>query len=186
MLWPPKNGWPKVPRWLEKLAADRGLTPRDFRLSFVRPEHVGIKVAWKDVSRSMSAAVLPDVVHISGHSFPLVPNQTLYSIDCASLDEAYVIAALLNSFVAGALLLETAERAKDDPFRYFGSLVGSLPLPRIPDRPGFQSLLRLSRTAHRLSRAPAEMEDVVAGLYEVTASELAIIRAWSERKVGAR
>jgi hypothetical protein len=134
----------------------------------------------------MSAAVLPDAVHIAGFSFPLVPNQTLYSIDCASLDEAYVIAAMLNSVVAGALLLETAERAKDDHFRYFGSLVASMPLPRIHDRPGFQTLLRLSRTAHRLSRAPAELDDVVAGLYEVTASELALMREWSERKVGAR
>ncbi|HVS31932.1 MAG TPA: N-6 DNA methylase [Thermoanaerobaculia bacterium] len=186
MLWPPRGGWRDLPSWLQQLAVRRGAEPAAFRLSFVRPEHVGVKVAWKDVSRAMAAAVLPDVVHISGRAFPLVPNQTLYSIDCASLDEAYVIAAMLNSVVAGALLLETAERAKDDHFRYFGSLVAALPLPRVHDRPGFQSLLRLSRSAHRFGRAPEELEEVVAGLYEVTGRELSLLREWSERKVGAR
>ena len=90
MLWPPRGGWRKPPTWLEKLAEARGLEPDDFRLSFVRPEHVGIKVAWKDLSRGVAAAVLPDVVHVDEQPFPLVPNQTLYAIDAVSLDEAYV------------------------------------------------------------------------------------------------
>src|SRR5215212_6607827 len=129
MLWPPVQRWKKPPAWLRKLAAARGLEPEDFRLSFVKPEHVGIKVAWKDLGRGLSAAVLPDVVHVDERAFPLVPNQTLYAIDAVSLDEAYAIAAILNSTIAGALLVSVAERAKDAHYRYFGRTVAALPLP---------------------------------------------------------
>src|SRR4029079_14187641 len=112
MLWPPASGGREPPPWLVALAAARGVAPEVFRLSYVRPEHVGIKVAWKDLSRGMAAAVLPDVVHANGHATPGVPNQTLYSIDCVSIDEAYAVSVLLNSTVVDALLLAVAERAK--------------------------------------------------------------------------
>jgi hypothetical protein len=186
MLWPPRAGWRDLPPWLQQLAVARSVEPSALKLSYVRPEHVGIKVAWKDVSRAMAATVLPDVVNIAGHAFPLVPNQTLYSIDCTALDEAYVITALLNSTIAGALLLETAERAKDDHFRYFGTLVSRVPLPRVHDRPEWQVLLRLSRAAHRAGKPTDEIDRVVAGLYEVTKSEMALLRGMVEQKTGAR
>ena len=111
MLWPPRGGWRQPPKWLEKLAALRGMEPSDFRLSFVRPEHVGVKVAWKDLSRGLAAAVLPDVVHVREQPVPLIPNQTLYAIDAASLDEAYLIASILNSTIAGALLQKDVRHA---------------------------------------------------------------------------
>jgi hypothetical protein len=182
MLWPPKNGWTKPPRWLERLGDARGLAPRDFRLSFVRPEHVGIKVAWKDLSRGMAAAVLPDVVNIDGQAFPLVPNQTLYAIDAVSLDEAYVIAALLNSTIAGALLLCTAERAKDAHYRYFGRTVASLPFPETA--PEWDALVRASRRAHRGS--VADVDQAVARLYGVSESELELLHDFVQRRLGAR
>jgi hypothetical protein len=91
MLWPPARGWRNRRAGCSACGEARGLERRtDFRLSFVRAEHVGIKVAWKDLSRGMAAAVLPDVVHVHDMAFPLVPNQTLYAIDAVSLDEAYV------------------------------------------------------------------------------------------------
>jgi Eco57I restriction-modification methylase len=173
MLWPPAASWKDAP------AAVRAL-----RLAFVRPEHIGIKVAWKDVSRGMAAAVLPDVVHVDGHAVPLVPNQTLYSIDAISLDEAYVIAAILNSIVADGFFLATAERAKDDHYRYFGRTVARLPLPRIDaDRAIWDKLVRLSRAAHRSGRTPADLDDIVAALYGI---DLAILRPFVERRLGAR
>ena len=184
MLWPPPNGWRTPPRWLTKLAAIRGLETSDFRLSFVRPEHVGIKVAWKDLSRGVAAAVLPDVVHVHDQPFPLVPNQTLYAIDAVSLDEAYVLAALLNSTIAGALLVSVAERAKDAHFRYFGRTVAALPFPDA--RPEWEHLLRLSRRAHRGVDLSADIDHVVARLYGVTSAELAILRTFLERRLGAR
>jgi hypothetical protein len=182
MLWPPRNGWAKPARWLERLAEERGLVPEDFRLSFVRPEHVGIKVAWKDLSRGMAAAVLPDAVNIGGQPFPLVPNQTLYAIDAVSLDEAHVIAAVLNSTVAGALLLCTAERAKDAHYRYFGRTVAALPFP--DPAPEWDALVRASRRAHR--GAAANVDPVVARLYGISDRELELLRDFVERRLGAR
>jgi hypothetical protein len=184
MLWPPRDGWKKTPRWLEKLAAERGLEPRDFRLSFVKPEHVGIKVAWKDLSRGMAAAVLPDVANVHDQAFPLIPNQTLYSLDAVSLDEAYVLAAILNSTIAGALLVSVAERAKDAHYRYFGRTVAALPLPELA--PEYERLVRLSRRAHRGAEVMEELDAAVARLYGVTPGELAILREFLERRLGAR
>ena len=183
MLWPPRGGWKKPPRWLQKLAAARGLEPRDFRLSYVRPEHVGIKVAWKDLSRGVAAAVLPDVVNIHEQALPLVPNQTLYSLDTVTLDEAYALAAILNSTIAGSLLVSVAERAKDAHYRYFGRTVAALPLPDL--QPEWERLVRLSRRAHRGGDVTAELDAVVAGLYGVSADELEILRGFLERRLGA-
>jgi N-6 DNA Methylase len=178
MLWPPAGGWKKAPRWLEKFAETRKIDADALRLAFVRPEHVGIKVVWKDLSRGMSAAVLPDVVHIDEQPVPLVPNQTLYLIDAVSLDEAYAIAAVLNSIAADALLLSVAERAKDAHFRYFGRTVARLPWPVI-DNP-----TALVRAARR--RDQDAVDHAVARLYGVTDAELAVLRAFVERRLGAR
>lgn len=185
MLWPPRSGWRDTPPWLLRVAAARGIAPDALRLSFVRPEHVGIKVAWKDVSRGMSAVVLPESVSMGGGSVPLVPNQTLYCVDAVSTDEAYAIAALLNSTVADALLLVAAERAKDNHYRYFGRTVSRMPLPAV--RPGAGSwdvLVRLSRAAHRKGRAPDELDPLVASLFDVTTTELSILRAFVEKRLG--
>ncbi|MDP9193703.1 MAG: N-6 DNA methylase [Acidobacteriota bacterium] len=188
MLWPPRGGWRKPPAWLVTLAEKRGLDPSDFRLSFVRAEHVGIKVAWKDLSRGVAAAVLPDVVHVNEMPFPLVPNQTLYAIDAVSLDEAYMIAAVLNSTIAGALLVGVAERAKDSHYRYFGRTMAALPWPDL--RAEWDRLVRLSRRAHRpdAQREPIECEvnEIVARLYGVSAVELASLQTFLERRIGAR
>src|ERR1700759_2059417 len=105
------------------------MTPSAVRLEYVRPEHVGIKVAWKDVSRGLCAVVLPDTVDVEGHAVTLVPNQTLYALDAATLDEAYALAAILNSTIVNALALRVAERAKDRHYRYFARTIARLPLP---------------------------------------------------------
>jgi methylase of polypeptide subunit release factors len=184
MLWPPRIAPRKPPRWLQKLAAARGVKPSAFRLRYVQPEHVGIKVAWKDLSRGVAAAVLPDVVHIDDAPYPLVPNQTLYSIDAVSLDEAYVIAAILNSTVAGALLVCVAERAKDEHFRYFGRTIAALPFPDV--HPEWDLLVRLSRRAHQDADVINEIEEAVCRLYGVEAGELATLRAFLDRRLRAR
>ncbi|HYH09108.1 MAG TPA: N-6 DNA methylase [Thermoanaerobaculia bacterium] len=182
MLWP--QGWSGAPRWLEKLAAARELEPADFRLSFVRPEHVGIKVAWKDLARGFAAAVLPDVVHVNDVAYPLVPNQTLYAIDATSLEEAYAIAAILNSAVAGALLVSVAERAKDAHYRYFGRTVAALPWPA--RALSSEALMRLSRRAHRGVDVQRQLDEAVAELYGVSSGELGVLRAFLVRRLGAR
>jgi len=184
MLWPPARGWRNPPVWLQTLAAARGLEPEEFRLAFVKPEHVGIKVAWKDLSRGVAAAVLPDVVHIDGQPFPLVPNQTLYAIDAVSLDEAYAIAAVLNSTIAGALLASVAERAKDAHYRYFGRTVGALPWPELGAER--EAMVRLARRAHRGGDVMSEIDARIARAYGVNTTELVVLRAFLERRLGAR
>ncbi len=187
MLWPPAAGWRDLPPWLQQVAVAARVEPDRLRLSYVRPEHVGIKVAWKDVSRGMAAAVLPDTVLVAGHSFPLVPNQTLYSVDAVSLDEAYVVAAILNSVIAGALLVAVAERAKDDHYRYFGRTVGRIPIPAVlPGDQRWGRLLRASRAAHGNGVASPDLDCCVAELYEVTLTELEVLRAFLARRIGAR
>lgn len=186
MLWPPAAGWSQFPAWLVELAGRRGVEPEVLRLSYVRAEHVGIKVAWKDVARGMAAAVLPETVEVAGHSFPLVPNQTLYSIDAVTMDEAYAIAGLLNSVVVDALLLAVAERAKDDHYRYFGRTVSAIPFP-LPTAGSerWQRLVRSSRIAHREKEAPAGHEAVVADLFELSSGELEVLRAFAARRLAA-
>ena len=182
LLWPPPGGWRKPPRWLAKLAAARGIEPGHYRLSFVRAEHVGIKVAWKDLSRGLAATVLPDVVHVNEQAFPLVPNQTLYAVDAVSLDEAYAVCALLNSTVAGALLVSVAERAKDAHFRYFGRTVAALPWPDL--RGEWECLVRLSRRAHRGAVVQQELDAVAARLYGVRPDELMLLTRFLGRRLG--
>lgn len=184
MLFPPPAGFVGRPEWLMRLAGSMGTEPGDLRLAFVRAEHTGIKVAWKDLSRGMAAVVLPDVVGIDGEEVPLVPNQTLYGIDTQSLGEAYALAAILNSTIAGALLVAVAERAKDAHYRYFARTVAALPLPDL--RPHRQSLERLSRRAHRGMDVSAEIDAVTATLYGVSEDELRILREFLEKRLHAR
>ena len=131
MLWPPRDGWENVPRWLERFAGAHRISIPSLRLQYVRPQHLGIKVVWKDLARGLSAAVLGHSQQISGRAVPLIPNQTLYVLDAESIEEARVIAALMNSTIFGALALCTAERAKDSYYRYFGRTISAVPLPRV-------------------------------------------------------
>ncbi|MCU1350431.1 MAG: hypothetical protein JWO56_3461 [Acidobacteria bacterium] len=184
MLWPPAGGWRQPPDWLRALAALRGVVPETLRLSYVRPEHVGIKVAWKDLARGVAAAVLTDVCNIDGHAVPLIPNQTLYSIDAASVDEAYALSALLNSTVADALLVSIAERAKDSHYRYFGRTVARMPLPAVAaGSVAWERLVRLARRAHHGANVAHELDRVVAAEYGVTDDELARLRAFVDRRL---
>lgn len=187
MLWPPAAGWKSCPPWLQQIAVSRGVEPQALRLAYVRPEHVGIKVAWKDVSRGMAATVLPETVEAAGHLFPLVPNQTLYAVDAVSLDEAYAIAGLLNSVVVDALLLEIAERAKDGHYRYFGRTVERIPFPMPPgDSAEWQRLVRSSRVAHHDRRTPAAHDALVGELYAIGPRELEVLRAHVARRLASR
>jgi len=129
MLWPPRGGWDRIPRWLERLAKARGIDPDDLQLAYLRPEHMGLKVVWKDVSRGICAAVLGEHEMVSGHRVPLVPNQTLYALEATSRDEASAIVSALNSTIVNALAVMTAERAKDFHYRYFGRTIARIPLP---------------------------------------------------------
>lgn len=185
MLWPPAGGWRKPPRWVERFAEMRGVDVDMLRLRYVRPEHVGIKVIWKDLSRGLCAAVLEEAVRLGDRGIPLVPNQTLYALDAVSIDEAYVLAALLNSTIVNALAIAIAERAKDFYFRYFGRMVARLPLPAVaPSHPSWTRLLRAARRARRHPQSAAGIDATVAALYGVSAEEHARLESFLRTRLG--
>jgi hypothetical protein len=185
MLWPPPRGFRRGQRWLERFAAARGVPVDALRLSYVRPEHLGIKVVWKDLSRGICAAVLPDARMVHGRAVPIVPNQTLYALDAATMDEAHVLAAALNSTIVGALAVAVAERAKDCYFRYFGRTIARIPLPPIdPASAAWARLLRCARRAARDASAADEIDRIVAELYGVSPEEHAQLAEYLRRRLG--
>jgi hypothetical protein len=186
MLWPPVAGWRNPPAWASRLADARGVDVESMRLAYVKPEHVGVQVVWKDVSRGMAAAVLPETASIDGIHVPVVANQTLYSIDAVSQDEAWAIASILNSTVAGALLVAVAERAKDAHYRYFGRTVATLPFPLTAWAKYRAVLTRLARRAACSSDAAEALDALVAESYEVSAAEKELLQRFLEARLDAR
>lgn len=155
------------------------------RLSYVKSEHLGLKVAWKDVSRGLAAAVLPDRTLIDGMWFSVVPNQTLYSLDVTTKDEGYGLAALLNSTVANALALETAERAKDHHWRYQAGVVAALPIPGFDAASEeWRALARLARRAESGDEDLRELNRLVARLYGVGPGELERLERFVDARLG--
>jgi hypothetical protein len=180
MLWPPRDGWQKVPTWLDRFAGAHRIDVPSLKLRSVRAEHLGIKVVWKDLSRGLSAAVLGHTQQVGGRAVPLIPNQTLYLLAAKSLDEARVIAALMNSTVFDALALCTAERAKDSHFRYFGRTIAAIPLPRVAR--GSADWCELVRLARRSDSR--ETDKLVAALYGVSAEEHEVLAQFVARRLG--
>jgi hypothetical protein len=157
MLWPPPEGWLRIPRWLERFAESRGVDPDALRLAYVRPEHLGIKVAWKDVARGVNAAVLRRDMH----GVALIPNQTLYVLAARTIGDANALAAVMSSTIFNALAVSIAERAKDHHYRYFGRTIARVPLP---------TSWRTASDARTL--------------YAVTPSEEACLSAYLQRRMG--
>ena len=167
--------------WLAQFATARGVDPRALRLTYASAAHLGLRVAWKDISRGFSAVVMEADVRVSGRVFPLVPNQTVYFLPARSYDEAHAAAAVLNSTVAGALLLATAERMKDAHYRYFARNVASLPWPDI--RRLQPKLARLSGAAHRGRNVDSEIDDLVARAYGVAPDEQEQLQLYVQEKL---
>jgi hypothetical protein len=170
MIWSPNGRFDPRQAWLRELALLHDVEPAAFRLSYVRPEHLGTKVVWKDLATSMKAAAAPDFVRVGRTAVPLIPNQTTYFLDTVSLEEAHQLAALLNSSVANALLVSIAEGAKDGHFRFFGTTVAGLPLPSF-DEESRHELARLARRA-AAEDVSAELDRLVANRYELSPREL--------------
>jgi len=80
------------------------------------------RVVWADFGRAPRAAVLT-----AGD--PAVPLNTCYVARCADLDDAYALAAVLNSPLAAAWLGAIAEPARGRFRRYLGWTMALLPLP---------------------------------------------------------
>lgn len=80
------------------------------------------RVVWADIGKSPRALVLP-----AGDA--TVPINSCYVARTPSLDDAYALAALLNSPVAAAWLAAIAEPARGGYHRYLGWTLARLPIP---------------------------------------------------------
>ena len=165
MLWPPPGGWIRIPRWLERFAELRGIDADDLNLAYVRSEHCGIKVVWKDVSRGIAAAVLRREMN----GVPLIPNQTLYALPAKTMQDANALATLLNSTVVNALAVSVAERAKDFHYRYFGRTMARVPVPA---------------AWSKLREARGEADRLVDALYGITPSEHSQLDRYVKHRLG--
>lgn len=176
MLWPEEPG---SDRWKREFAAAHHIRPDELRLAYVRPEHLGWKVVWKDVATRIEAVVVPDSVEISGRRIPLLPNQTLYCLDAGSIDESYLHAAILNSSLVSAMAAAIAEPAKDRHYRFFARTIAQLPWPEVQLTSDVaRRLVRLSRTAHSGADVQDEIDGLVCELYGVERELIESLARW--------
>lgn len=176
MIWPEDPG---TDEWKREFAAARGIPLGQLRLAYVRPEHLGWKVVWKDVATRLEAVVVPDSVEIRGHRVPLLPNQTLYCLDAGSIDESHLHAAILNSTLVSALAAAVAEPAKDGHYRFFARTVARIPWPEVDLTSEIgRKLVRLSRAAHSGGEVQDQIDELVCELYGVRRELLASLARW--------
>ncbi len=198
LLWPhDDNGLvlPKLPTATrsylqgheELLRARKDLKPGQpfWTLFRVDPSKWSLRVAWRDIGTSPAAVVVPPLVrHLDGEQ-PLVSLNTVYQIAVSSLDEAHLLAAVLNSAIARAFLKTFAERAASGYFRFLGWTVALLPFPTSPPSKHRSACVRLSRCAHRRGQLTPEqnhqLDQEVGHLYELVPEEVEALRAFDRR-----
>lgn len=187
MLWPQAAKRPGDDVWLAAVAERLGVERSSLQLDYVKEGHTGLKVAWKDLSRGLEAVVLPATTQVDGRTFTLVPNQTVYSLDCSRGEEAFALSAILNSTVVDALCLDVAERAKDDHFRFLATTVAATPMPVVAPRSAEErSLARMAARSHAGERLDREIDAAVASLYGINAAELALLERFATSRRGER
>lgn len=183
MLLPPLRRGSRDRAWTGRVASALGIDVDSFRLSYVQPEHFGIKVVWKDVSRGLQALVLPATVTVDAAEFPMVPNQTLYLLEAATLQEAFALAALFNSTIFNALVIAVADRAKDWHYRYFGSTIRQTVMPPL-ELSDMRQLAALSRRAHRGQELGAEIDGIARSLYGLSRREVSLLESFLAGRLG--
>jgi hypothetical protein len=129
------------------------------------------RVVWCDIGRVPRALVLEPCD-------PTVPLNTCYVTFAGEVD-AWALAALLNSPLAGAWLNVLAEPARGGYKRYFGGTVGQLPLPAKSER--FRALAEMGTKAARDGGvSPVELLHAVADAYELRLRDLAPLLEWHD------
>lgn len=121
------------------------------------------RVVWSDIGKSPRALVL-----CAGD--PTVPINSCYVARTPSLDDAYALAALLNSPVAAAWLAAIAEPARGGYHRYLGWTLARLPIPA--DWPRAVAIL-----------APLAREALAGEIPDVATLTDAAVRAYRVRSV---
>ena len=132
------------------------------------------RVVWGDFGRAPRAAVIP-----AGD--PTVPLNSCYALAVDDPDDAFALAALLNSVVAAAWLGAIAEPARGGWHRYLAWTVSLLPVPH--DWPRARSLLApvARRAAAGEPPSTQELLEQVCVAYRLEPADVAPLLAWSHR-----
>jgi hypothetical protein len=132
------------------------------------------RVVWGDFGRVPRAAVIP-----AGD--PTVPLNSCYALACESADDAFALAALLNSVVAAAWLGAIAEPARGGWHRYLAWTVSLLPVPH--DWPRARALLApvARRAAAGEPPSTQALLEQVCSSYRLKPADVAPLLAWSHR-----
>jgi hypothetical protein len=123
------------------------------------------RVVWADIAMRPRALVLD-----AGD--PTVPLNSCYVVRCATNEDAWALASLINSPLASAWLNVLAEPARGGYRRYLGWTVGQLPLPR--DWPGARVGLTAAARKDDAALLTAALES-----YELCLDDVRALLEWT-------
>ncbi len=146
------------------------------------------KVVWREQASDFTASAA------IGEDRPWIPDHKLMLVPCATPEEAYYLAACLNSsavrLAVGSYVVSTSTSTH---------VLGNIAVPKYdPDKTMHQRLARLGKQAHEaaergyangseISKVEANIDQTVAALFGITREELAAIRVvLSGRSPGTR
>jgi N-6 DNA Methylase len=130
------------------------------------------RVVWGDLGREPRASVLPP-------GDERVPLNTCYVTRCRDVEDAFALAALLNSPIARAWLDAIAEPARGGYRRYLGWTMSLLPVPREWSR--VRGALASLGESGASGRAPSDQDLLEASLlaYGADRRTMAALIAWT-------
>jgi hypothetical protein len=140
---------------LRRRADARGVPWELFRTALALRPH---RVLWPDLARRLAAVVPPPAV---------VPLNTIYGVATRAADDAYALAALLNTRWLTALARLHADPARGGFRRFNARVVAALPAPRA-DSPAWATLAQLGRGS-----APAD--EVVGDALELERADRRVL-----------
>ena len=133
------------------------------------------KLAWRDLSPTLEAAVLPGTVRCWGVDRHLIALNTIYYITPPDEPTADLLAACFNSLPVRTFARAIAERAKDAHFRFFGWTIAQIPLPRSWPASTAERLTALARAARERQTITAdeqcEIDHLVLQAYGLSRSQ---------------
>ncbi|MEO8192935.1 MAG: N-6 DNA methylase [Gemmatimonadales bacterium] len=131
------------------------------------------RVVWSDIGRAPKAAILP-----AGD--PAVPINSCYVVRCGAVEDAYALAALLNSSIAAAWLAAIAEPAHGGYRRYLGWTMSLFPLPA--DWTRARSILAplAAKGARGEKVMDAELLEATLRAYRLKMGDITALLEWSD------
>jgi hypothetical protein len=128
-------------------------------------------VVWSDIGREPRASILRV-------GEPTVPLNSCYVVRCATTDDAFALATLLNGPVARSWLNALAEPARGGYHRYLGWTMSLLPMPRDWNRAAKLLAPIGARSCAGREATESELFDIALAAYELERSEVEPLVEW--------